>query len=61
MKRLMKMALTGVNKMNKQLDIQEIEKQLANESYKREEEIQRFEEWQKGVAALKNRKENLNN
>jgi hypothetical protein len=43
------------------LDILEIERQLKTEAYKRELEIQRFEEWQKGVAALKNRKENLDN
>jgi len=43
------------------LDIQEIEKQLKTELFKREQEIQRFEEWQKGVVAIKNWKENLNN
>jgi hypothetical protein len=47
--------------MNKELDIQEIEKQLKTAAFERELEIQRFEEWQKGVAALKNRKENLDN
>jgi hypothetical protein len=51
----------GPSEETMKLDIQEIERQLKTESFKREQEIQRFEEWQKGVAALMNRKENLNN